>query len=86
MVAVVAVSATATANVPTAAANVLSEACFVRNRRVPPVAAAGVVTVAVAMVVAVRAAVLAGCKRPNKSLDASGGGVFLNLIRPAMLE
>jgi len=23
---------------------------------------------------------------PNNSLDASGGGVFLNLIRPAMLE
>jgi hypothetical protein len=22
----------------------------------------------------------------NKSFDASGGGVFLNLIRPAMLE
>jgi hypothetical protein len=24
--------------------------------------------------------------RHNKSLDASGGGVFLNLIRPAMLD
>jgi len=23
---------------------------------------------------------------PNKSLDASGGGAFLNLIRPAMLD
>jgi hypothetical protein len=23
---------------------------------------------------------------PNKSLDANGGGVFRNLIRPAMLE
>jgi hypothetical protein len=23
---------------------------------------------------------------PNKSLDASGGSVFLNLIRPAMLD
>ncbi|HYR77451.1 MAG TPA: hypothetical protein VEM96_16675 [Pyrinomonadaceae bacterium] len=23
---------------------------------------------------------------PNKSLDASGGSVFLDLIRPAMLE
>jgi len=23
---------------------------------------------------------------PNKSLDASGGSVFLNLIRPTMLE
>jgi len=23
---------------------------------------------------------------PNKSLDASGGSVFLNLIRPAMVD
>ena len=23
---------------------------------------------------------------PNKSFDASGGGVFCNLIRPAMLD
>jgi hypothetical protein len=76
-VGVVADSVTATANVPTAAANVLLAVCFVRNRHVPLVAAT---------VVAVLAAVPAGCKRPNKSLDASGGGVFRNLIRSAMLE
>jgi hypothetical protein len=28
----------------------------------------------------------AALEAPNKSLDASGGSVFHNLIRPAMLE